>query len=82
MDKLYNLTIEEEHDIYGECIEQEIYTDKNETLFFVHNLDECPEDAIIDRDLFTADEYIKAIEFGMKLANDGYTGINVIRTRQ
>lgn len=81
MDKLYNLTIEERYDSYGECVEQEV-SDDDKVIFSVGNLDECPEDAIIERDLFTAEQYIRAIEFGIKLANQGYAGINVIRIRQ
>lgn len=47
-------------------------------LFCVSNLNECPEDAIIGRDLFTADDYIEAVKFGMKLRADGYDDIEVI----
>ena len=45
--------------------------------FSAYNLNECPEDAIIGRDLFDGYDYIKAIEYGMELATDGYTGIEI-----
>ena len=41
----------------------------------VCDLDECPEDAILGRDLFSAWEFIETLELGMKLAQEGYTGI-------
>lgn len=44
----------------------------------VHNLWDCPEDACIDRDLFSADDFIAAVKFGMLLAQDGYTGIHAV----
>ena len=50
---------------------------KNKEEFSCHNLDECPEDAIIGRDLFDANDYLNAVEFGMKLAKQGYDGIEV-----
>lgn len=50
---------------------------KNKNCFSVSNLDECPEDAIIGRDLFDANDYLDAVEFGMKLAKQGYDGIEV-----
>ena len=43
--------------------------------FWVHDLSECPEDAILGRDLFTGADYLDAIELGMKLAQEGYTEI-------
>lgn len=45
--------------------------------FSVRNLSEYPEDAIIGRDLFDADDYIRAVKTGMKLAQEGYTDIDV-----
>ncbi|CAB1251538.1 protein of unknown function [Ruminococcaceae bacterium BL-6] len=50
---------------------------KNKEKFNCCNLDECPEDAIIGRDLFDANDYLDAVEFGMKLAKQGYDSIEV-----
>lgn len=45
--------------------------------FYVHDLSECPEDAIIGRDLFDGEDYIKAIKLGIQIASMGYTGVGV-----
>lgn len=47
-------------------------------LYSVHNLTDCPEDAIILRDLVSAEEIVGFIELGMKIAKEGYTSIDVI----
>lgn len=52
--------------------------DDGKTIFSVCNLCECPEDAIIGRDLFDAHDFVRAVEYGMKLAKDGYTSIEVV----
>ena len=44
-------------------------------MFSVSNLNECPEDAIISRDLFDAEDYIKAVKYGITLAQQGYTDV-------
>ena len=41
------------------------------------DLSECPEDAIIGRDLFAASDYIEAVRFGLSIARQGYTSIEV-----
>lgn len=56
---------------------QEISCETEKINFSVHNLWECPEDAIIGRDLFDADDYIRALELGMELARKGYTKIKI-----
>ncbi len=45
--------------------------------FSVCNLSNCPEYAMIGRDLFDADDYLKAIKFGMNLAKQGYDDIQI-----
>lgn len=45
--------------------------------FSVHDLCECPEDAIIGRDLFDANDFIYAVRFGMDLRDKGYTDLQV-----
>ena len=45
--------------------------------FSVHDLCECPEDAIIGRDLFDADDFIYAVRFGMDLRDKGYTDLQI-----
>ena len=68
--------------IIEDCYEGERYhkivdKDDNTVLFSCSNLSECPEDAIIGRDLFDGEDYIEAVEFGMRLAREGYTEIEL-----
>lgn len=52
--------------------QQRVTSDEPGVDFRVYDLNECPEDATIDRDLFNAHNYISALRLGMKLAMDGY----------
>lgn len=72
----YKFFIEEKED-YDTCGigYQKITDESGNRLFSVYNLCECPEDAIIGRDLFDAQDYINAVKFGMKLAQNGYNDI-------
>ena len=68
--------------IIEDCYEGERYhkivdKDDNTVLFSCSNLSECPEDAIIGRDLFDGEDYINALKLGMKLAEEGYTEIEL-----
>lgn len=45
--------------------------------FYVQNLNECPEDAIIGRDLFDAGDFIEAVKLGFRIAKRGYDKIVV-----
>ena len=70
--KIYGLV--EDEDEYGEVFYQKLYDKEEQVTFFtVSNLNECPEDAIIGRDLFDAADYIKSVRRGIKLAKQGYT---------
>lgn len=57
---------------------QEVWCDDCPQISYrVYDLCECPEDAIIGRDLFSGYEYIEAIKLGMELAKQGYSGIEI-----
>lgn len=59
-------------------VSEEVFSKDNDNIhFYVCNLNECPEDAIICRDLFNATDYINTLKLGMKLAQKGYTEIEV-----
>ena len=47
--------------------------------WYVSDLSECPEDAIIGRDLVDCDDIMSAIQFGFNLAKNGGT-IDFVRT--
>lgn len=57
---------------------QRVKDEDGKTVFDVYNLAECPEDAIIGRDLFDADSWIAAVRYGMSLAKAGYDGIETV----
>lgn len=77
-DKMYPIVIEENYDDYLGLIHSQSMYSKDRTLgYYVRNLTDCPEDAIINRDLVSAEEIINYIKFGMKLAQEGYTKIQV-----
>lgn len=67
-----------EYEEYGDVYRQEILID-GRIEFSVCNLNDCPEDAIINRNLFNAYDYMDAIEYGMKLAQQGYTELNIVK---
>ena len=53
--------------------------DKNDNMVFsVWNLNECPEDAVIGRDLFDEQDFINAVKLGMKLAQEWYTDCKIV----
>jgi len=46
-------------------------------IYHAQNLNECPEDAILARDILDAYGAIDLIMYGMRLANDGYDAVAV-----
>ena len=77
-DKMYPIVIEEDYDDYlGVIHSQNMYSKDRKMGYYVQSLTDCPEDAIIGRDLVSAEEIINYIKFGMKLAQEGYTKIQV-----
>ena len=67
------LIVFEESSEWEGVFHQELWDpDKKSCLFSVSNLWECPEDAIIGRDLFDSYNAEILIERGMKWAREGY----------
>lgn len=56
---------------------QNVVNEENDISFGVCNLSECPEDAIIGRDLFDVEDYIRALNKGIELAKNGYDKIEI-----
>lgn len=79
--KTLKLKLMENIDNYDECYFQELWSEDEKVHYSVSNLCECPEDAIIDRDLVSADEIVDFIELGMRLAEKGYDRISVERIK-
>lgn len=74
------ITIKEGATQYGDNWE-EAFSPKNALLFSARDLSHTPEDAILGRDLFSAYDYIKAVEFGMALQKQGYDTLDIIYTQ-
>lgn len=67
-------------DKYEELVvSQELYSDNKDVDIYyrVYNLCECPEDATINRDLFSAESFVETLKLGMELASKGYTDIKI-----
>lgn len=56
---------------------QTLFDENGNCVFCVYNLNECPEDAIIRRGLFDANDYINAVKYGIQLAQQGYTDVEI-----
>ena len=81
MEKLFEMNVTTWFDDYDNCPESQ-KVEWNDGVrggsYRVHNLWDCPEDACIGRDVFSADDFIAAVKLGMLLAQDGYTGIHTV----
>lgn len=80
MDKPFEVTITWESD--SELSDdypriQHLEDSAGNLLYNVRNLTDCPEDAIILRDLVSAERIVEFIELGMKLAAEGYTSVHI-----
>lgn len=65
-------------DDYNQITEAQMVSNEEEQIsYYVQNLDQTPEDAIVDRDLFTAEDYIAAIQLGMDMREKGYTNVSI-----
>lgn len=79
-DKVKHLKVIEENDEYGSLHAQMVEDEDGNELYCVCNLTDCPEDAVIYRDLVSASQWIGAVEYGMRLARQGYTSIEATYT--
>ena len=68
-----------EHQNTWDMVSQKVWSDNpdEKVSFFVTDLYECPEDAVIGRDLFDASDFIRAIQLGFRIAKRGYDEIVV-----
>lgn len=62
--------------LFEPCTQQLWDIDTKERLYSVSDLSECPEDAIIGRDLFSGEEALDLIQIGMDFYKKGYTEID------
>lgn len=65
---------------YGDdyhCYEELVDKDTDKTVYTVCNLTDCPEDAIIQRSLVSAEEILRYIRIGMDLCANGYSDVEL-----
>lgn len=73
---ILDVTFTKDFDNFSER-SQNIINKENDIYFGVCNLNECPEDAIIGRDLFDVNDYINVLNKGIELAKKGYTSVEI-----
>jgi hypothetical protein len=75
--KTKRFTIRNINDRYfGDFYRQEVIDDETgKTVYSVQDLTDCPEDAVIYRDLVSAYQFLDFVRYGIELASQGYTDI-------
>ena len=76
--KTYNFQAQYETDKDDFAVGVRVFDNNDDMVFSVCNLNECPEDAVIGRDLFDEQDFINAVKLGMKLAQEGYTDCKIV----
>lgn len=76
--RMYEFQATYQTDEYDFVSGVDLFDKEDNMVFSVYNLDGCPEDAVIGRDLFDEHDFIKAVKLGMKLAQEGYTDCKVV----
>lgn len=72
------LNLKEEYED-GYTVEQKVFdSDTGVMMFNVYDLTDCPEDATINRCLFSAGQYLRAIRIGLRLASEGYDEVEFV----
>lgn len=73
--KDYIIYFSDNEDYDSHC--QKVWSDnEDEKLWYmVYDLTDCPEDATIERDLFSCRGFVEAVRLGMRLAQRGYDNI-------
>ena len=77
--KVKTYVYEEDGEQYDDYYRQYLYDpdDDMRQVFCVYNLTDCPEDAIIGRELFDVGDYVKALNKGIELAKAGYDRVEI-----
>lgn len=78
--KIKKYVYNEKFDDYDGLIERQELLDPDDDMrlvFDVNNFTFCPEDAIIERGLFNASDYIRTLNKGIELAKAGYDRVEI-----
>lgn len=78
MERYFDCSLHEVGNDYDDWYGEYLTSHDGNMLYSVRNLTDCPEDAVIWRDLFSCSNYIDAINFGIKLGREGYTQARII----
>lgn len=79
MEKKLAMVLNEYIDFSGNKVQMLSWCDDGSThTFEVSDLCNTPEDAVIGKKLFDADDFIYAIRLGMDLRDKGYTDLQII----
>lgn len=84
IDMKYPMTLTEYYDDYEDRVTSQILKWAHDNFigkFHVHDMCEESEDCTITRNLFSAQDFIEAVRFGMDLAAKGYDGIELKEER-
>lgn len=76
--KTYDFQAQYETDSDDFAVGVSVFDNNDDMVFSVWNLNECPEDAVIGRDLFDEQDFMNAVKLGMKLAKEGYTDCKIV----
>lgn len=78
--KNLNITVYDYEDEYDDHVQFTGGNTEDDISFYAKDLTDCPEDATLDRDLFSVYDYVEAIKLGIELGKKGYDNItyNVI----
>lgn len=76
--KTYNFKAKYQTDEDDFAVGVSVFDNNDDMVFSVWNLNECPEDAVIGRDLFDEQDFINAVKLGMTLAQEGYTDCKIV----
>lgn len=76
----YQVKVVNTMSIWGDSNVQELFSlmdDGPKTHYYVCDLTDCPEDAVVYRDLFSAYEYVDALNKGIEIAKAGFDKVIV-----
>lgn len=75
-EKVYNFNVEYATDEDDFAVGVSLFDQNDALVFSAWNLNACPEDAVIGRDLFDELDFIKAVKLSISLAQQGYDDVD------
>ncbi len=81
MERVYCYTMKYRGDEFDENYAEWLVTPDGTSPFFVRNIEEAC-DAVVGRELFTARDYVDAVNDGIALGRMGYTSAEIIDVEQ